>query len=96
MERTHSWLNRFRRLLIRWEKKVVILPVPGSLFVPLEFSDRLLMGILRIKDVDVVLLNQAPLALRYRVLRDGVLLYCRDPNIRVEFTAHTVSAYPGL
>lgn len=55
-----------------------------------------LMGILRIKDVDVVLLNQAPLALRYRVLRDGVLLYCRDPNIRVEFTAHTVSAYPGF
>ncbi len=22
VERTHSWLNRFRRLLIRWEKKV--------------------------------------------------------------------------
>ena len=22
MGRTHSWLNRFRRLLIRWEKKV--------------------------------------------------------------------------
>jgi len=22
MERTHSWLNRSRRLLIRWEKKV--------------------------------------------------------------------------
>ena len=22
IERTHSWLNRFRRLLIRWEKKV--------------------------------------------------------------------------
>lgn len=21
-ERTHSWLNRFRRLAIRWEKKV--------------------------------------------------------------------------
>jgi hypothetical protein len=21
-ERTHSWMNRFRRLLIRWEKKV--------------------------------------------------------------------------
>ena len=21
VERTHSWLNRFRRLLIRWEKK---------------------------------------------------------------------------
>ena len=23
VERTHSWLNRFRRLLVRWEKKVV-------------------------------------------------------------------------
>lgn len=23
VERTHSWMNRFRRLLIRWEKKVV-------------------------------------------------------------------------
>jgi putative transposase len=22
-ERTHSWMNRFRRILIRWEKKVV-------------------------------------------------------------------------
>jgi transposase len=22
VERTHSWVNRFRRLLIRWEKKV--------------------------------------------------------------------------
>jgi transposase len=24
VERTHSWLNRFRRLLIRWEKKMKI------------------------------------------------------------------------
>ena len=22
VERTHSWMNRFRRLLIRWEKKL--------------------------------------------------------------------------
>ena len=22
VERTHSWLNRFRRLLVRWEKEV--------------------------------------------------------------------------
>lgn len=22
VERTHSWFNRFRRLLVRWEKKV--------------------------------------------------------------------------
>jgi len=24
VERTHSWLNRFRRLLIRWEEKIKI------------------------------------------------------------------------
>jgi putative transposase len=22
VERTHSWMNRFRRVLIRWDKKV--------------------------------------------------------------------------
>ena len=22
VERTHSWMNRFRRLLLRWEKKI--------------------------------------------------------------------------
>jgi len=22
VERTHSWINRFRRMLIRWEKKI--------------------------------------------------------------------------
>lgn len=22
VERTHAWLNRFRRLLIRWERKI--------------------------------------------------------------------------
>ncbi len=52
-----------------------------------------LMGILHINDVDVVILNQMPLALRFRVLRDGVLLYCRDRQAMIEFTARTVSEY---
>ena len=47
VERTHSWLNRFRRLLIRWEKDVgnylamLHFACAGLLFAPLEFSDRL-------------------------------------------------------
>jgi len=52
-----------------------------------------LMELLHVNDVDVVILNQVPLALRYRVLRDGVLLYCRDQQARIEFTARTVSEY---
>lgn len=44
-------------------------------------------------DVDVVVLNAAPLALSYRVLRDGILLTCRDQQTRIDFTARTVSQY---
>jgi len=52
-----------------------------------------LMDILRTHQVDAIILNQAPLALGYRVLREGILLYCRDRQVMIEFTARTVSAY---
>jgi predicted nucleotidyltransferase len=42
---------------------------------------------------DVVLLNTAPVALAYRVLRDGRLLVCRDEEARVEHWVRTVLAY---
>ena len=32
VERTHSWLNRFRRILIRWDKK------PGNYLAMLHFA----------------------------------------------------------
>ncbi len=48
---------------------------------------------LEFDDVDVVVLNQAPLALAYRVLRDGVVLACRDRDRRVQYTARIVSLY---
>jgi len=52
-----------------------------------------LMDILRVNDVDVAILNQTPLALRYRVVRDGVLLFCRDHQAMIEFRVRTVSEY---
>jgi len=52
-----------------------------------------LMDILLAEDVDVAILNQAPLALRYRVVRDGVLLFCRDRQAMIEFCVRTVSEY---
>jgi predicted nucleotidyltransferase len=52
-----------------------------------------LMDILHINAVDVAILNQVPLALRYRVLRDGRLLYCRDRQAMIEFYARTVTEY---
>ena len=45
---------------------------------------------------DVVLLNQAPVALGYRVLRDGHLLLSRDDRARVRFYVRTVDRYPDM
>jgi predicted nucleotidyltransferase len=52
-----------------------------------------LMELLNSNDVDVLILNQAPPALGYAVLRDGILLYCRDHQARVEYQLHTVNEY---
>ena len=45
---------------------------------------------------DVVLLNQAPVALGYRVLRDGHLLLSRDDRARVRYYVRTVDRYPDM
>lgn len=43
--------------------------------------------------VDVVVLNEAPVALAYRVLRDGRLLLSRDERARIEHRVTTVDRY---
>lgn len=43
--------------------------------------------------VDVVVLNEAPVALAYRVLRDGRLLISRDDRARVEHRVQTIDRY---
>lgn len=52
-----------------------------------------LIDILRRDDVDVLILNEAPLALRYRVVRDGIPLFCREHQVMVAFVSRTVSEY---
>lgn len=42
---------------------------------------------------DVIVLNDAPLALSYRVLRDGTILTSRDDQARVEHWVRTVDRY---
>jgi uncharacterized protein len=44
-------------------------------------------------EVDVVVLNHVPVALGYRVLRDGVLLVNRDDRARVRHWVRTVDRY---
>ncbi len=52
-----------------------------------------LIGILHYNDVDVVILNQAPPALRYAVLRDGILLFCRNRQAMIDFRVRTLNEY---
>lgn len=52
-----------------------------------------LMDILNVNDVDVLILNQAPPALRYAVLRDGRLLFCRDRQAMIMFRVRTINDY---
>jgi len=52
-----------------------------------------LMDILHTDDVDVLILNQAPPALRYAVLRDGVLLFCRNRRAMIRFRVRALNEY---
>jgi hypothetical protein len=52
-----------------------------------------LMQTLNTNEVDVIILNQAPLALQYRVVRDGMVLYARHHDHLIEFISQTVSRY---
>jgi uncharacterized protein len=45
------------------------------------------------RDVDVRVINQAPLPVRGRVVQTGVLLYARDDAVRVDFETAVRSAY---
>jgi len=43
--------------------------------------------------LDLVCLNKAPSPLAYRVIRDGRLVFCRDPRAREAFEVATVMRY---
>lgn len=49
--------------------------------------------LLGVEQVDLVILNRAPIELRYHVVAEGQLLYQRDLASRVEFEADTLSRY---
>lgn len=36
-------------------------------------------------EVDLVLLNRAPIVLRYEVISQGIVLYCEDDDFRTDF-----------
>jgi hypothetical protein len=49
--------------------------------------------LLGIEDVDVIVLNTAPLEAQFEVIRTGILLYSNDEGIRTEYEVQMMSAY---
>ena len=63
---------------------------------PLEYKYRLacqLSNLLNTDKIDLVLLNYAPVELKYNIISTGELLYKRDNFCKVEFEANTLSQY---
>lgn len=52
-----------------------------------------LMALLHINNVDVLVLNRAPFALQYHVLKDGKLLFCRDHDRRIAHQLKVINMY---
>ena len=55
-----------------------------------------MMEMLQRDDVDVVVLNEAPPALAFRVIRDGVLLHARSEAMRTGYVARITIEYLGF
>jgi predicted nucleotidyltransferase len=52
-----------------------------------------LMRALKRDDVEVVILNRAPILLQHRVIRDGKVLVCRDELLRSRYEARVLVRY---
>jgi predicted nucleotidyltransferase len=68
---------------------ILLVSTPPATFesqpYPLEDDLERILG----RPVQIVVLNQAPVDLRIRVLRDGQLLVDRDPSARIRFEVQT-------
>ena len=76
---------------------VYLHPCPSSSYerfrVAQEIGRRLERSVAPRREVDVRLLNEAPVLFRYEVLRSGRLLFERDPERRVRYEALVFSSY---
>jgi len=50
-------------------------------------------NILGTEDVDVIVLNTAPLEAQFEIIRTGKLLHSSDENIRTEYEVQMMNAY---
>lgn len=69
-------------------------PLPARERLQLELGLEIaLEDTLGLPNADVRVINDAPLSVRGTVVREGVLLYCRDEEQRVDFESLTLKLY---
>ena len=68
------------------------LPADRYLDISLELAERLAEAS-GIGDVEVLVLNSAPLSIRGRVVQERVVLYSRDEETRVEYESRTLREF---
>lgn len=62
----------------------------------LKIRNKIYLGLrdfLNREDIDVVVLNSAPALLRYAVIKEGILVYEKDRDRRIEFEVRTMFAH---
>lgn len=52
-----------------------------------------LIGVLHAQQIDVVVLNDAPPTIRFKIIEQGQIIYNEDERARVRFEAQTMSEY---
>lgn len=52
-----------------------------------------LMGMVKTDKVDLVILNESPLFLCFRVIHDGLVVYSKDEKKRIDFEVRIMSQY---
>ncbi len=52
-----------------------------------------LINLLKTEKVDLIILNESPLFLRFRIIREGIILCSKDEKRRVEFEVETMRRY---
>ena len=63
---------------------------------PFQFKYKLqheLVNIFNYERIDLIILNDAPIELKYHVIASGQIIYQKDSAIKVEFEADTLSRY---
>lgn len=53
----------------------------------------LLLALSRVGDIEVVILNELPLPVRGRVVREGIVIYSRDEPARVRYEGRTLKEF---